>query len=99
MNARQGILLFAGVFTVVALFFFVIFNDQGLLDLGQLRKERDHIREQNRQLARENLSLSVEIDRLHSDPEYIESIARREFGMIRKEEVVVKPQRPPGGDR
>lgn len=96
MKIRHGILLFAGVFTVVALFFFIIFNERGLVDLNQLRQERDHIREQNRQLVRENTALSAEIDRLHRDPEYIESVARREFGMVGQNEIVVKPQRPPG---
>jgi cell division protein FtsB len=37
----------------------------------------------------------VEIDRLKNDPSYIESVARREFGMIGPDEIVVKPQRPP----
>jgi cell division protein FtsB len=31
------------------------------------------------------------IERLKSDPAYIESIARKELGMIRKEEIIIKP--------
>ena len=43
----------------------------------------------------ENLNLGVEIDRLKNDPKYIESVARKDFGMIGQDEIVVKPQRPP----
>jgi cell division protein FtsB len=36
------------------------------------------------------------IERLKNDPEYIESIARKELGMIQKGEVILKPT--PSGD-
>jgi cell division protein FtsB len=93
MNAKQGILISAAVFLIVSLFFFIIFSERGLADLNLLKKERDQIKTQNRQLTEENLGLSVEIDRLKNDPEYIESVARRQFGMIGQDEVVVKPRR------
>lgn len=93
MNAKQGILISAAVFLIVSLFFFIVFSERGMADLNLLKKERDQVKAQNRQLTEENLGLSVEIDRLKNDPEYIESVARRQFGMIGQDEVVVKPQR------
>ncbi len=43
-------------------------------------------------LNQKNLSISIEIDRLKHDPEYIENVARKELGMIGEDEVILKPQ-------
>lgn len=95
MSRKQGILVSAAVFLIVSLMFFIMFSERGLADLNQMKKERDRLSSQNRQIIQENIGLGVEIDRLNNDPSYIESVARREFGMIGQDEIVVKPQRPP----
>ena len=93
MSRKQGMLLGTAVLLLMALLFFIVFSERGLAELSQSKKERDRIKEHNQQLIRENLTLGVEIDRLKNDPHYIESVARKEFGMIGQNEVVVKPQR------
>jgi cell division protein FtsB len=95
MSRKQGILVSAAVFLIVSLLFFIMFSERGLADLNQMKAERDRLSSQNRQIIQENIGLGVEIDRLKNDPSYIESVARREFGMIGQDEIVVKPQRPP----
>ena len=65
------------------------------MDLNTLKKERDQLAEKNEQLSHQNLSLSVEIDRLKHDPKYIENIARQELGMVGEDELILKPQRLP----
>ena len=95
MSKKHGVLLSVAVFLILSVMFFIVFSERGLADLSLLRKERDRIQEQNRQITQENLTLGVEIDRLKNDPKYIESVARKEFGMIGQDEIVVKPQRPP----
>ena len=49
----------------------------------------------NEQLAGENLSLSVEIERLENDPKFIENVARQELGMIAEDELILKPKQAP----
>ena len=95
MTKKQGLLLGAVVGFIVALLFFIVFRERGLADFNMMKKERDRIRDQNRQIVQDNLGLGVEIDRLKNDPKYIESVARKDFGMIGQDEIVVKPQRPP----
>jgi cell division protein FtsB len=95
MTKKQGLLLGATVAFIIALLFFIVFSERGLADFNLMKKERDRIYEQNRQITQENLNLGVEIDRLKNDPKYIESVARKDFGMIGQDEIVVKPQRPP----
>jgi cell division protein FtsB len=86
-------LLGTAVLLLMALLFFIVFSERGLAELSQSKKERDRIKVHNQQLTQENLTLGVEIDRLKNDPHYIESVARKEFGMIGQNEIVVKPQR------
>jgi cell division protein FtsB len=93
MSRKQGMLLGTAVLLLMALLFFIVFSERGLAELSQSKKERDRIKEHNQQLTQENLTLGVEIDRLKNDPHYIESVARKEFGMIGQNEIVVKPQR------
>ncbi len=95
MTTSQRILISITVFFLISLFCFIIFSEHGLVDLNVLKEERNTLVENNEQLARENLSLSVEIDRLENDPNYIESVARKELGMIAKDELILKPQNTP----
>src|SRR5512141_414357 len=95
MSRRQGVLVGAALLLIVSMLFFIVFSDRGLADLNRMKKERDRLSTHNRQVIQENLGLGVEIDRLKNDPGYIESVARREFGMIGQDEIIVKPQRPP----
>ena len=93
MTKKQSIPLTIAVLILVSLLFFIIFSEHGLTDLNMLRKEKAQISKENQALERKNQSLRVEIDRLKHDPEYIESIARRELGMVGKDEVILKPKK------
>jgi cell division protein FtsB len=94
MTKKQGILFSMAVFLILSVLFFIVFSERGLADLSLMKKERDRIQAQNQQIVQENLTFGVEIDRLKNDLKYIESVARRDFGMIGQDEIVVKPQRP-----
>jgi cell division protein FtsB len=96
MAKTQKILISIAILLLVALFFFIIVSEHGLADLIFLKQERRKLVEKSEQLTRENLSISIEIDRLKHDPEYIENIARKELGMIGEDEVILKPQSHPG---
>lgn len=92
MTQKLNILLSVSVLLLLALLFFIIISEHGLADLRSLKKERDQLVGENEKLTRENQAISIEIDRLKHDPGYIESIARRELGMIGKDEIILKPQ-------
>ena len=95
MTKKQRILITTVAFLLVSLFFFIIFGEQGLMDLNLLKNEKNSLVQRNEQIARENLSLSVEIGRLENDPKYIERVARRELGLIGKDELILKPKKLP----
>ena len=95
MTRKKRILIFITVLFLVSLFFFIIFSEHGLVDLYSLKKEQDALVKKNEQLAGENLSLSIEIDRLENDPKFIENVARQELGMIAEDELILKPKQIP----
>ena len=95
MAKTQSILISIAILLLAALFFFIIVSEHGLADLVFLKQERRKLVENSERLTRENLSIGIEIDRLKHDPEYIENVARKELGMIREDEVILKPKSHP----
>lgn len=96
MNTRHRVIFSLSALILVALLFFIVFSERGLADLNWLRKEKRLLLERNTRVAAENEALSVEIDRLKNDPEYVEQIARRELGMIGRDEMIVKSRNGEG---
>ncbi len=92
MTKTQSIIITIASVLLAALFFFIIVSEHGLADLILLKKEQRELVEKNERLIQENFSIGIEIDRLKHDPEYIENVARKELGMIRADEVILKPQ-------
>lgn len=92
MSLKQKILLSVAILVLFNLLLIIIFGDNGLVDLNLLKKEKERLVDKNREFVRENLSLYREIERLKNDPEFIESVARKELGVIGKDEVILKPR-------
>ena len=90
MNLKQNILLSLVILLLGALLLIVIFDDHGLADLHLLKIDKARIIKKNERLARENISLYRNIDRLKNDLAFIENVARQEMGMIGKDEVIFK---------
>ena len=93
MTKKQTIPLSAAILILVSLLFFILFSEHGLTDLNMLQKEKTLLIIENRALDRKNRARGIEIDRLKNDPEYIESIARQELGMVGRDEVILKPKK------
>jgi cell division protein FtsB len=68
--------------------FFTFFGEKGLFQVYRLRSELKEIERENMELRRENEKLRVEIDNLRTNKKYIEELARRELGLVKKGEIV-----------
>jgi len=88
--SKKNILLAAALVLVFFLLMFILFSENGLADLNRLKAERDGLLKKNAELIQQNLFLCREIERLKTDPEYVENLARKELGVIGKDEVVIK---------
>ena len=92
MDLKQKILfVFAGIFLLV-LGILIVFSDNGLMELDYLKRQRTILRKENETLMRENLALYRKVERLEKDLTYIESVARKELGVIGKDEIILKPK-------
>lgn len=69
---------------------FTIFGERGLLRIYHLNREKEDISKRVSLVKAENDQLKREIEALKSDRRYLESIARKDFGFVRKNEVLYK---------
>ena len=76
----------AGV--ILFILFFTVFGERGLLRIYHLSKDKQDMEKRVTELKAENDRLRREIEALQSDRRYLESIARRDFGLVRPNEVI-----------
>jgi len=67
---------------------FAVFGSRGLMQIHQLREERDRIQMSNARLEDENKKLSEQVQRLRTDKDEIERVAREEMKLVGKGEIV-----------
>lgn len=94
MRNGQKILLSLATLVLLNIFLVIIFGDRGLVEVNHLKGERDGLVRDNRELTEKNLALRREIERLKTDPAYIEHVARQELGMIGRVEVIIRFDSP-----
>jgi len=87
--------LFLVAFGLVFLLLMGILGEWGLVDLLKLRKEKAGIIAANAEIAAENQTVTRRIYRLKNDRQYVESIVRRELGVVKEGELIIKM--PPVG--
>jgi cell division protein FtsB len=92
MTSKQQVFLCLAILVISSMLLLILFGDHGVADLNLLKSERDALVEKNEKLARENLLVYDKINRLKTDLEYIENVARQELGMIGKDELILKPR-------
>ncbi len=101
MDLKNGLIFSVVIVGMIVLLFIAVFGDNGAADLSVLRQEERLIIQKNDRLDAENRDLLRQIDRLkENDLGFIENIARRELGMVREDEVILKlPERQKAEDR
>ena len=73
---------------VAFILYFTVFGERGLLRIYHLNKEKQLVQSSLETIRTENMKLVREVEALKNDRRYLESIARRDFGMVRKNEVI-----------
>ncbi|RNC69572.1 MAG: septum formation initiator family protein [Desulfuromonadales bacterium] len=73
---------------ILFILYFTIFGERGLLRIYHLSNEKEQIREKVGEIRSENDKLKREIEALKTDRRYLESIARKDFGLVRPNEIV-----------
>jgi cell division protein FtsB len=73
---------------ILFILFFTVFGERGLLRIYHLSKDREELQKKAETLKADNERMRREIEALKSDRRYLESIARRDFGLVRPNEVI-----------
>lgn len=80
---------YAGLFFAILLILWIVFAPKrGILALHRSQKEIQRLQADNQRLAEENKTLQEEIKRLQKDPAFLEEKARKEYGMLKKNELL-----------
>lgn len=90
MSRKQKILIILVGVAMFHLLLVVVFGDNGLVERQSMRAAHAELLKSNEVLTQEILQMYRTIDRLQNDPAFVESIARRELGMIRSDELIFK---------
>ena len=86
---EKKLLSYAGLFFTLLVFLWIIFApNRGILDLFRAQEKLEKLQAENRKLEKENKDLREEIDRLQDDPAYLEEKARKDYGMLKENEVL-----------
>jgi cell division protein FtsB len=78
-----------GVILLLGFLFVIALGDRGAVDLYHLRQERDRLKADNILIEEENRERYETVERLRNDAEFVEDIARSEFGMVKEDEIVI----------
>lgn len=76
-----GVLLFVVVF---------VLGDTGFYNFARLHYEKHQIKNELNKARKENEVLQQEVDALKNDTSRIEKVAREEYGMAARDEVIIK---------
>lgn len=80
-------------FVAFLLLAWLSFGQHGLVDLYKLQKQKGRYLTIVNALKEKNRLLTGEIRRLRGDPKYLESVARKELGLVRENEIVYRLKR------
>jgi cell division protein FtsB len=75
---------------ILFILFFTVFGERGLLRIYHLNKDRQELQKKADTLKTENENLRREIEALKTDRRYLESIARKDFGLVRPNEIIYR---------
>jgi cell division protein FtsB len=73
---------------ILLVWYFALFGEKGVIKIIRLRRERDRIIADVSRMQEENKRLQEEIRRLREDSRYLESVARRDLGLIKENEIL-----------
>ena len=68
----------------------LVYSDNGLMRLHELKLDQEKLEQDNERLREENRRLLRKLERIKSDPRYIEDEARKKLGLVRPDETIYR---------
>jgi cell division protein FtsB len=83
---------------ILALLWIIFSPGSGIVTLMSKRSELKKLQEDTARIEQQIKELQKEIDLLHNDPHYLEDIARKDYGLLKKNERVFDFSKPQSGE-
>lgn len=81
-------LILVSILSVCAVTAWLLFSPNGILTYYHLKQQIEAVKAENEQLKEENRLLQQKIDKIKNDPAYLEELARKEYNLLKKNELV-----------
>jgi cell division protein FtsB len=81
-------LILVSILSVCTVTAWLLFSPNGILTYYHLKKQIEAVKAENERLKEENLLLQQKIDKIKNDPAYLEELARKEYDLIKKNELI-----------
>lgn len=92
---EKKMLWYLGLIVAVFLLLWIFFAPgRGYFHYRKLQREITTLTQENKQLEVRNVELSGDIKRLQSDDAYLEEVARKKHGLLKKNETVFEFEPP-----
>ncbi len=86
---ERKVIQIAGLLAVALILLWVVFSPtSGLVVFFHASEEKEEVQAANQNLQQENKKLQHEVCRLENDPAAIEEVARKKFGLLKKNEII-----------
>ncbi len=73
---------------VLGMLWIIFAPGRGLLSYRRMQNRIDTLARENKALAKHNAELRHDVDRLQHDGSYLEELARKKYGLLKKNEMV-----------
>ncbi len=93
--AKRHVPLLVAAIVCGAAVLVTVFGEVGILSSWRVDRSQKRLTEENARLREDIGRLRVEVERLRTNPAYIEEIARKELGLIGRQENVIVLERKP----
>jgi cell division protein FtsB len=88
LQGRKTIQIAVAAIILLILLWVVFSSRTGIVRFFQVNREKEAVQTANKDLEQKNKQLQDEVDRLEKDPATIEEVARKQFGLIKKNEII-----------
>ena len=86
---ERKVIQLAGLLAVALILLWILFSPtSGLVGLFHASEKKEEMQATNQNLQQENKKLQEEVNRLENDPATIEEVARKEFGLLKENEIL-----------
>ena len=88
-SREKKLLAYSGLFfALLVILWIILAPNRGIMDMLRTQQKLEKLQADNSRLEKENTTLREEIDKLQDDPAYLEEKARKDYGMLKENEVL-----------